>query len=211
MISPQKTLAQLSGCHSFTGLFASNRYCLAAESKPGRMSCYYFSTPIQKKSDGKIVNGQFQVSNNSYLFAGSNGTARIFGNRITFIGPYGDFQVAFARPQPHFHLSADQRSLRTEYAAFYPTYNGILIQELIKPSSDVTFRILTDLNVAPQSNSKYFTFMKEKFEPYFTVNAMFAENRYGNVFYNVRLSVEKISEQCFEVRIKSTDQIGSVV
>lgn len=203
----ENMIANISGVKDHE-MIKKNRYCAVSKSVPNKVYC--FSTPVFEHEKGKLVPENFVYGKDCYEFHGSNGFIRIYQDVIHFIRESDKIEVAFAEAQA-FRLANHGKLLKSKDLLIYPTLNGILIKESIIGKHRSILNICSRTKKAPKNNSKYFALMKGKFEPLFTVNAMYAENRYGSVFYHAAVAVKKISEEVYRLELNANENAERIV
>ena len=181
---------------------AINRYGIISQSNKDSIKAYYFSTPILYKSNDKLVKAKFEKRESYYYYQGSNCQAKIYDDRIVLCNDEKKIFLYFGAKQ-HMVLSYDASFLKSECAIFFPSFNGIIIKQRgNRTRLKVEISTLSDI----KSNGKYFAFMNSEFEPIATFNAMFAENRYRDVFYNIILHSRKITETLYDLELAATNE-----
>ena len=100
--------------------------------------------------------------------------------------------------------------LKSKDFVIYPTLNGVLVKSFIK-TNRLPLTLQSYGSTTVKSNSKYFAFMSGKFEPQFTINAMYAEDDYGGVFFNAELTAKKRADSVYEVEAFSRKDATKVV
>ena len=170
-----------------------------SQSPPGQKRAYYFSTPILYKSNNRPVRPQFQKIADFYYFKGSNCEVKITDGCVTL---YNDNEKIFLHLNESRSLvhSDDFSCLRNDSIMIFPSFNGIIIKHR---TNKTKFKIESSCSSDIRNNTKYFAFMRSNFEPIVTVNAMFAENRYRDVFYNVILNSRKITKSAYDLELCS--------
>ena len=179
-----------------------NRYAIISQPFNGNKKAYYFSTPILYKSNNKPVKGNFQKKENFYYYKGSNCEVKIYDDYIILSNSKEKVFLYFDRRKNMF-LSNDGSYLKSEDIILFPSFNGIIIKQR---GNKVRLKMEISTHANVKSNSKYFSFMRSKFQPIVTFNAMFAENRYRDIFCNIILHPKKITETLYEVELSVTGE-----
>ncbi|MGM9682594.1 MAG: DNRLRE domain-containing protein, partial [Eubacteriales bacterium] len=179
-----------------------NRYAIMTQPLNGTKKAYYFSTPVFYKSNNKPIKTKIERRDNNYYYKGSNSEIKIYDDRIILCNGKEKIILRFAQKK-HMVLSNDGSFLKSADIIIIPAFNGIVIKQRADKVK-LTMEISTPSEV--RCNSKYFAFMKSKFEPIVTFNAMFAENRYRDIFYNIILHQRKITDTLYEVELASSGE-----
>lgn len=179
-----------------------NRYAIISQTLNGPKTAYYFSTPVLYKSNNKHVKGEFQKKEHYYYYKGSNCEVKIYDDHIVLSNNKEKIFLYFDRRKNMF-LSNDCSYLKSEDIILFPSLNGVIIKQ---HGNKIRLKMETSTLADVKSNSKYFAFMRSEFEPIVTFNAMFAENRYRDIFYNIILHSKKITETLYEVELTATNE-----
>ena len=178
-----------------------NRYGLISKSD-NNMKAYYFSVPILSQTTKKIVNSKIEKRDGVYYYNGSNCEVKIYNDRIMLCKGKEIIFLHF-NAQKNIVLSEDGSYLKAEDIIFFPTFNGIIIKQRGNKAK-IKMESTTQKDV--KNNSKNFAFMQSKFEPVVTFNAMFAENRYRDTFYNIMLHSNKITDNLYELELIASNE-----
>ncbi len=179
--------------------YVINRYSVMSQSATGVKSAYYFSTPVFRKSDNKFIKPNFQKCAEYFFYNGSNGTTKIYGDHAVLNNGTVEIHLSW-NERKNILMSENGNLLKTQDMVIFPTFNGIAIRQR---ANKVKLYIKASKHFDVRSNTKYFAFMKSQFEPVVTFNAMFAENRYRDIFYNTVLRSRKITDTSYEIEITS--------
>ena len=207
MLSVTNTIRSISG-ERIADVVKKNRYCMVHKDFPNKLYC--FSTPVFRKDNGNMVGEYFTYKDQCYTFRGSDGLIRIFRDAIHFIRNSEIVKLYFSKAQ-EFVLSSGGKVLRSKDLMICPTFNGLVVKALFGGCSQISFKVNTEAKTTLQNNSKYLALMKSEFEPLFTLNAMYAEDKYGRTFYNASLSVNKNSDATYQLTIDSKAEAYRVV
>ena len=178
-----------------------NRYGLISKSD-NNMKAYYFSVPILSQTTKKIVNSKIEKREGVYYYNGSNCEVKVYNDRIMLCKGKEIIFLHF-NAQKNIVLSEDGSYLKAEDIIFFPTFNGIIIKQRGNKAK-IKMESTTQKDV--KNNSKNFAFMQSKFEPVVTFNAMFAENRYRDTFYNIMLHSNKITDNLYELELIASNE-----
>lgn len=178
-----------------------NRYGLISKSD-NNMKAYFFSVPILSQTTKKIVNSKIEKRDGVYYYNGSNCEVKIYNDRIMLCKGKEIIFLHF-NAQKNIVLSEDGSYLKAEDIIFFPTFNGIIIKQRGNKAK-IKMESTTQKDV--KNNSKNFAFMQSKFEPVVTFNAMFAENRYRDTFYNIMLHSNKITDNLYELELIASNE-----
>lgn len=176
-----------------------NRYAVISQSITGHKRAYYFSTPIFEKSDNKPITPNFQKCGEYFCYNGSNGKIKIYGDHAVLSNGTVEIHLSW-NERKNILMSENGNVLKTQDMVIFPTFNGIAIRQR---GNKMKLYIKASKHFDVRSNTKYFAFMKSKFEPIVTFNAMFAENRYRDIFYNTIIRSRKITDTSYEIDITS--------
>ena len=203
MITPTDAISKIIG-KSVSEFVKVNRYCVSEKNQ-----MYCFTTPIFRTDNGNAVGDRFVCGDGCYEFYGSNSVVKVFENSIQFCRQSKLDEIFFPSTQ-NFSVLNSGKALRSKNFIIYPTLNGVLVKAFIKTNRfPLTLQSYGSTEV--KSNSKYFAFMSGKFEPQFTVNAMYAEDDYESVFFNAELSVEKRTDSVYELEAYSCKDATKVL
>ena len=176
-----------------------NRYAVMSQSTTENKRAYYFSTPVFKKSDNKPIKPNFQKYAEYFFYNGSNGTTKIYGDHAVLSNGTVEIHLSW-NERKNILMSENGNVLKTQDMVIFPTFNGIAIRQR---GNKMKLYIKASKHFDVRSNTKYFAFMKSKFEPIVTFNAMFAENRYRDIFYNTIIRSRKITDTSYEIDVTS--------
>lgn len=123
--------------------------------KNDTLSAYYFSVPIYRESDKKLVKLCWQKEKGKDVFYGINATVSVQENEVTLKNYYGQARIT----------CSDEIEIE-------PTLNGIAVRSI---SGKIVFNIILDRDFSVRENEKYFALMKDEFEPFLIVNGLYAK------------------------------------
>lgn len=206
MITPTNAISKITG-KPVSEIVKVNRYCASEKSTPNQIYC--FTSPIFRADNEKPVGDRFVCGNRCYEFYGSNSIVKVFESSIQFYRQNKIDEVFFPSKQSFTAINSG-KSLRSKDFLIYPTLNGVLIKAFIKTNS-LPLTVQSYGSKTAKNNSKYFAFMNGKFDPQFTINAMYAEDDYGSVFFNTDLSIRKRTDAVYEVEAHSCKDATKVV
>ncbi len=188
-----RTLMESSKCTIIS------KYAIMSQSVLGVKKAYYFTTPVFNQANF-LVKPEFEKHGDCYYYRDSGGgLIRIYKDHMILSKDSDHISLTWNNKKSIF-LSNARAYLKTEDMMFFPTFNGIIIKH---HGNKAKLTVTTSLPYDVRENSKYFAFMKSKFEPIITLNSMFAENRYTDVFYGTVLHSRKITDTSFELEISS--------
>lgn len=174
----------------------TNRYRLLLSEADGSKTAYYFSTPIYRARDGKLVNLGFEKKGKTAVHEGSNATVTL-AEKIKLTNAEGRCLVS---------LPGTLGEVKDEYAKWgggvlYPTMNGFACKT--KSKRGFTFELeATDKNLAIRSNDKYFALMREKFRPFVVVSCIGTVNEDGNLVIPARITYQKTEDDTYLITIQ---------
>ena len=205
MNTVSNTISNIGG--KKTEIVRKNRYCVV--SKDDSQKIYCFTTPVFDKESGKLVQNVFVQGDKCYEVHGSDGLVKIHQDAIHFIRNSEIIEIHFSEKQ-EFSLLSNGKLLKSKEFLIYPTFNGILVKELIAGKQKSLLKVIDRSRRPSKCNSKYFALMKGKFEPTFTLNAMYAEDKHSSVFYNTTLSFKKQADTTYQLEINTTESANRV-
>lgn len=178
-----------------------NRYGVSAQINQERRE-FYFSTPIYSGQSEVLVEERFMPKGNEYILQGSSAKIFITESGIKLLTVFGSMRVCWKEKQK-FTLCDDGRFLRSKKMSVYPTLNGALVRQMI--DSSVTLSFESDLNQEGEikSNSKFFAYMKGKYDPFVTIGTMYAENASSQKFYGLTMVTKRENSRKANVGMKS--------
>ncbi len=202
MISVLETIKQLTTATEPTQLRTSGRYGISTETATSR-KLFLFSTPICRQNTKETVDTHFISEKNIFTFWGSNAQISILSTHALLEGQWGTVRLEWEKAQ-EFFLFNGGKYLRSSDMQIYPTLNGIIVRQTA--TSNAKIKLQTDIksNIDVRQNGRYFAYMREKFVPYFTVNAMFATQKLN--FHTVELHSVKHTESCYDLNIKTSNE-----
>lgn len=178
-----------------------NRYGVSIQLDQGNRE-FYFSTPIYSGQSEIPVEGRFMPKGTQYILQGSNARIFITASGIKFLTVLGSMRICWKEKQ-QFTLCDNGRLLRSEKMSIYPTLNGALVRQTIKGSVTLFFESELCQGGEIKSNSKFFSYMKEKYEPFFTLGAMYAESAGGRNFYGLTMMAKRENAEKVNIEMKS--------
>ena len=146
------------------------------------LSAYYFSCPIYRNLNKKLITLDFERKDNLFVFNGVNATIEI-GKKCKISNKVGEIQVdgfnlSLIRKQMDQDMFGDFRNTLfinedKENILIFPTYNGIAIQITTEKNEKVRkFKLFTDKKCVIWGNGRYAALMIEDRQPFVTINAM---------------------------------------
>lgn len=185
MNSILKIIRNLSPQAMLTTVKPINRYGISVKTKEDLSSQFFFSVPVYKK-DKHMVEPCFVSQETYYLLRGSNSTIKIFDEGIRIETEHGYVRINWSSRQTLF-MYADGSGLRSDTMEIFPTLNGLVIRQKSNYKPTLLFEPELDSVGHIQYNSKCFAYMREKFEPYVTLSAMYADSWDGMHFYGLTM------------------------
>lgn len=163
----------------------SNRYKILVKDAPGS-TAYCFSTPVYDLLSGKIVSLKSSVEKGFKSFKGSNCEMTVKENVCTLENQKGRITIDF------------QDEMLEKNISIYPTLNGLHFSVI---GDAITFKINSNMNQSGiWVNDQQFSVMVDKFLPFASVSALYANDENGNCF-PVSLQYEEKGEREYEITV----------
>ncbi len=144
----------------------ANRYRILVKESDGKSTSYYFSAPIYRRNDGKLVKRIFTQKSGCYLFEGSHATVAL-AEKVKLSCDEGACLLYF--PGALGTVSAD--CAHWGKLSLTPTLCGIACRT--HGTEPFSFDLeVTERTLDVRSNDKCFSLMREKFRPFVTVSAI---------------------------------------
>lgn len=169
----------------------SNIYRLISKESDNEISAYYFSCPIYRNLDKKIITFDFEQVNGSFIFNGINANIEV-GRRCIISNQYGELEFG------GLNISSFQKvitrdifgELRValfgkndeEEILIYPTSNGIAVQITEDSARRARkFKINMEKKYLIGGNGRFAALMIEECQPFATINAMCLKSEASNI------------------------------
>lgn len=196
-----ETIQRITKGEKISHIQKINRYGLSAQFN-SRNREFYFSAPIYIGQSETLVKRCFTLKGNQYVMQGSSAQVIITESGIKFLTVFGSMRIYWEEKQ-QFSLCDNGRFLRSEKMSVYPTFNGALIRQV--NDGDVTLFFESDLRQDGEikSNSKFFSYMKSKYEPFFTMGTLYAESVSAQNFYGLTIEAKHENVKRVNIKMKS--------
>ena len=178
MISEINSIMQLVGYGNVLMTRPCGRYGIDVVKKDGSKSCFFFSAPIRNAANSYIQKN-FVQSDKIFVFQGTNAKVEVRENGITLSGANGVTEVSWKMPQ-HFVCLSNGSVLQSKDMQITPTLNGIMVKQRCESMLEYDLHTTFKREFSPRFNSKSFAYMKGRFEPYFTMDVIYAEDLLGH-------------------------------
>lgn len=163
-----------------------NRFRVLCRDSENELSAYYFSCPIYRDIDKKMISFEFCKSGDTFIFNGINATVQV-GEEFTLSNAYGKIKfdglnTAKAEPVLTQDMFGNKRKAlhvknHREEILIFPTCNGIAIQVTAENADKMQrLKLLTEKKYGLWGNGRYSALMIEDRQPYATVNALCAKS-----------------------------------
>lgn len=163
----------------------SNRYKILVKDVLGS-TAYCFSTPVYDLLSGKIVSLKSSIEKGIKSFKGSNCEITVKENVCTLENQKGRITIEF------------QNEMLEKNISIYPTLNGLHFSVI---GDAITFKMNSNMNQSGiWVNDQQFSVMVDKFLPFASVSALFANDENGNCF-PVSLQYEEKGEREYEISV----------
>lgn len=143
-----------------------NRYRILVKENDGSKTSYYFSVPVYRKNDGKLVKRAFSENAGRGSFEGSRTTVTL-AEKVKLSNDEGACLLYF----PGRLGEIESECALWGKATLSPTLCGIAC----RTHSEAPFFFdleVTERSLAVRANDKCFALMREKFRPFVTVSAI---------------------------------------
>lgn len=179
----------------------TNRFRLVCRDAERELSVYYFSCPIYRNIDNKLISFNFEHIGDIFVFNGINANVRV-GQHCTLTNMVGkielqELEIIKAQIITTKDMYGDLREALffkncEEQILIFPTCNGIAVQitttNLYKMRK---FRLLTDKKYYIWGNGRYAALMIEDRQPFAVVNAMCRGMDNGDSFVPIYCYLEE--------------------
>lgn len=180
----------------------SNEFRVLIKEHDG-LSAYYFSCPIYRLRDKKLIDLKFYLHEKGHLLFGYNCQIKI-DNQIEFTGDKGNFCLTLNNNY-NFNLTdnQDRQMVTSADIKVYPTFNGIIIeQQCNQNTNNLSFDLKFNNNRSNiRTNGNYFAVMQEELVPLMTICAMFAKNCETEEISPVNLQYFTKDNQNFQISV----------
>ena len=196
----------------------SNRFRVMCKDGENQISAYYFSCPVYRGTDNRMITLDFVQNENKYTFIGSNAIV-VVGGKISISNAVGQvtlegLNIAGIKKLMCKDIFGDIRnSLYCENAdeeiVLFPTCNGIALQITAK-SEEILKRIklTTDKKYTIWGNGRYSALMIEERQPFITVNSMCALNHFNSTIFPIFCYLNECSGGYdLDVKLNKTDSL----
>ena len=176
----------------------TNRYRVVINETDRTKTAYYFSTPIYNNITKKTISMKFYESDDGINYIGSNAKIKISDN-MRFENEGGSFSIALNEKA----MMTNEQEILVGNNKIYPTLNGIAYLVDCSVEKGFSFVISTDSPYTDiRSNDKYFSLMKNKFEPFFTVSCIGTTNSKGEISAPAKIHYQKISHTQYILSVR---------
>lgn len=203
MVSVLKTIQAITQKRDISRFQKINRYGVTAKFDKSKHS-FFFSTPIYDTQRSVLIEGRFIPKGNGYFVQGSSAEIFVSDHEINLHTATGKMRI-FWKEKQEFVLCDESRLLRSAEMSIYPTFNGVLVRQAIENSVTLFFESNLIQEGEVKANSKFFAYMKGKYEPFLTLGAMYAENANGQRFYGLNVKVKQETSRQMRIEIKSRE------
>lgn len=170
-----------------------NRYTVVVKEDVG-YTAYCFSTPIYNDSSKKLIRFGFEKTKTGYVFNGSNARVLICQNRCLLERKDGAAVITFDRPPAIQGSNVDPTSNITAI----PVLNGL---KFIVRGNSLKFSLEhTSRQECIRFNPSCFTVMREAFNPFLSLSALYAEDGNGT-FSPVEIKYAHQGNQNYEIQL----------
>ena len=170
-----------------------NRYTVVVKEDVG-YTAYCFSTPIYNDSSKKLIHLGFEKSKTGFVFDGSNARMTICQNRCVLERKDGAAVITLDRSPAirGFNVAS------TSNITVIPVLNGLKF--IVKGNSLKFYLKHTSKQEYIRFNPSCFTVMKEEFNPFLSISALYAENGNGT-FSPVEIKYNHQGNQNYEIQL----------
>ena len=170
-----------------------NRYTVVVKEDVG-YTAYCFSTPIYNDSSKKLIHLGFEKSKTGFVFDGSNARMTICQNRCVLERKDGAAVITLDRSPAirGFNVAS------TSNITVIPVLNGLKF--IVKGNSLKFYLKHTSKQEYVRFNPSCFTVMKEEFNPFLSISALYAENGNGT-FSPVEIKYNHQGNQNYEIQL----------
>lgn len=174
----------------------SNEYRLLVKEKDG-LTAYYFSCPIYRQSDRKLVYLNFDYNNQKYKALGSNCITEIQNNKINLKNHIGQISVDLLK---NYNFAQKENYIQSENIKIHSTYNGIALHYSFKNQDNFKFNISTDKHYTNlRFNGNYLAFMQDEFIPFCTISCISVIDNITKQCYPYTISYRQNTEKNYTV------------
>lgn len=165
-------------------------------------TAYCFSTPIYSVDTRKLIHLNFNRTKFGHTFKGSNGTFSVYQNKCVFENREGRVIVSLKEePTIYGNKVSSQSSI-----AIAPTLNGLLF---IVKKPNLSFMLKSEAKQESiRFNSACFSIMREKFRPFLSVSALYANDSNGT-FAPVEMKYSDKGSKTYELEFFHEIQNGT--
>lgn len=170
-----------------------NRYTVVVKEDVG-YTAYCFSTPIYNDSSKKLIHLGFEKTKMGYIFDGSNARMTICQNRCVLERKDGAAVITLDKSPAILGFDVAPTSNVTAI----PSLNGL---KFIVKGNSLRFSLKhTSRQEYIRFNPSCFTVMREAFNPFLSISALYAEDRNGT-FSPVEIKYAHQGNQNYEIQL----------
>lgn len=202
----QKIRGNKNGYEASQNLVKSNRsrYRVIAREKD-MITVYGFSVPICYENNRELIKSEFVKEKGCFAARGSNCQIFVKGRSIA-LTKYGS-QVMLLFDEQH-NFTYGREKLSSDKVDISLTFNGIVASIPVKAGEQVCVTLSSGNKImSKRKNSKYFAFMRNRFEPLAYLSALFLKGEDGN-YYPIHIRSEEIDKCNYKITIESDSQIS---
>lgn len=184
-----------------------NRYRIVTNDIGGVQTAYYFNMPVYNNKTRKILDLKYHINGDTIFSVGSNSNI-IITDKIRLDNQEGFCEISLS-DTPTF-ISEHEVYFKSTH--LYPTTNGIAIRYYSYDNTPfkLTFEVSKSF-MDIRSNNKYFALMSKKFQPFFVVSCIGAEDSNGNIIAPVNMTYQRISDCKFSLTIVSCTSLSKAI
>lgn len=174
----------------------TNRYRILLSEADGSKTAYYFTTPIYRASDGKLVKLAFEKKGKTAVYEGSNATVTL-AEKIKLTNAEGRCLVSL----PGTLGTVEDEYVKWGGCVLYPTMNGFACKA--KSKRGFTFELeTTDKSLAVRANDKYFALMREKFRPFVVVSCIGTVDKEEKTVISAKITYQKTEDDTYLITVQ---------
>ncbi len=176
-----------------------NRYRVVFLEEDGQKTAYYFSVPIYKIGNGKIVDHSFSTEGSAFCYEGSNVKITV-DNSIRMENEDGRCCISL----PEGSTEQKERELLCGETRVFPTANGVLL--MLRCSKNVSARLRLDGGdrfYDVRANKTSFSLMREGFQPLVTLSTAGVFSKDRKHLMPAEICYSRTQDRAYDIEIRA--------
>ena len=179
----------------------ANEYRILINETDG-MTAYYFSCPIYRQNDKKLIDPKFSSDINKFISYGSNSVTEVIENKIHIKNKSSNMTIDLIE---NHNFSQTENCIQSKNIKIYPTYNGIALEFNYIKNEKIKFTVMTGFNYQNKKfNKNYLAFMQDQFVPFASISAICAMDKNKKACFPISINYKETAERTYEIEVNAS-------